>query len=59
MKNALILHGTDGTPQDNWFSWLGEELQKKGYQVWVPQLPEADKPNPETYNTFLFGNREW
>lgn len=24
MKQALILHGTDATPEDNWFSWLKE-----------------------------------
>lgn len=59
MKNALILHGTEGTPQDNWFPWLKDELQKKGYNVWVPQLPHAEKPNIKRYNKFIFGNSDW
>lgn len=39
MKNALIFHGTEGHPQENWFQWLKQELEKKGYAVTVPQFP--------------------
>jgi len=39
MKNALIFHGTEGHPQENWFQWLKQELEKKGYTVTVPQFP--------------------
>jgi len=54
MKNALILHGTENTPEDNWFPWLKMKLKSAGYQVWVPALPQADKPNIRRYNQFLF-----
>ncbi|MGI8420029.1 MAG: RBBP9/YdeN family alpha/beta hydrolase [Candidatus Levyibacteriota bacterium] len=59
MKNALILHGTDATSKDNWFPWLGKELEQQDWQVWTPNLPKANKPNIERYNRFLFSQKEF
>lgn len=53
MKNALILHGTDGYPTENWFEWLESELKKLSFKVKVPQLPGANKPSIARYNKFL------
>lgn len=54
MKNALILHGTNNNHTDNWFPWLAQEFRARGYVVWVPDLPQADRPNIDRYNAFIF-----
>lgn len=53
MKNALILHGIGNSSQDNWFPWLKAELEKKGYQVFVPDLPNFNQPNLDNTIDFL------
>lgn len=58
MKNAVILHGTDGAPDHNWFPWLKTKLEAQGYEVWIPHLPGNHTPNREVYNNFLF-SRNW
>lgn len=56
MKNALILHGTNASPEANWFPWLKNKLERNGYTVWVPQLPGAEHPDMKTYREFIFGS---
>lgn len=58
MKRAVILHGTDGNLDSNWFPWLKQKLEEQGYEVWVPLLPENHTPNRDVYNDFLLGG-EW
>lgn len=59
MKNAVILHGTGNTPDDNWFRWLEKELKKKGYKVWLPYLPDAHEPDLDKYSKFVFEENDW
>jgi len=47
MKNILIIHGTEGYPEENWFPWIKNELEGCGYQVIVPQFPTPQNQNPE------------
>jgi predicted alpha/beta hydrolase family esterase len=58
LKRAVILHGTSATPNSNWFPWLKKQLEDRGYEVYVPQLPGADQPNAEKYTQFLL-NSDW
>lgn len=59
MKNALILHGKDGHSKENWFDWLKVELEKKGWNVWVPNLPQADKPSIDLIREFVLDGEKW
>ena len=43
-KRVFIVHGWDGHPEEGWFPWLKKELETKGFQVFVPQLPETNSP---------------
>ncbi len=53
MKKAVLLHGTDGSPNDHWFPWLKKELEENEYQVFAPTLPENNTPNRDVYEAFL------
>jgi len=59
MKNVLIFHGTQANSQSNWFSWLENELRKKRYKTWLPDLPKSNLPDLKTYNQFIFANKNW
>lgn len=58
MKRAVILHGTDGTPDNNWFPWLKAKLEAEKYQVWAPELPESHTPNRELWDNRMLGSRD-
>ena len=49
MKTAFIFHGTEGYPEENWFPWLKDELETRGYEVIVPQFPTPENQTPETW----------
>ncbi|MFZ1248967.1 MAG: alpha/beta fold hydrolase [Candidatus Saccharimonadales bacterium] len=53
MKTAVILHGTLGSPESNWFAWLKGELESAGYAVWLPQLPHAEQPSLQEWLDFV------
>lgn len=59
MKQVLILHGTDASPDTNWFRWLEKTLINDGYKAWLPQLPQSATPNTKTYNEFLLSNTDF
>jgi predicted alpha/beta hydrolase family esterase len=53
MKTAIILHGTLGSPDSNWFQWLKSELELRGLAVWLPQLPQSEQPSLRKWQQFI------
>lgn len=41
-KNIFIFHGTGGHAKENWFPWLKEKLEEKGYTVFIPEFPTPE-----------------
>ncbi len=39
MTNVFIIHGAYGSPDENWFPWLGSELEDSGCRVFIPRFP--------------------
>ena len=44
MTRIILIHGLGGHPQESWFPWLKQELEKHDHKVEVPQLPSSHKP---------------
>ncbi len=42
MEKIVIIHGTKGSPTDNWFPWLSAELTKCGAEVIIPRMPTPE-----------------
>ena len=57
MKKVYILHywGEGVGPNNAWYPWLKKELEAKGYEVFVPQMPNTDRPIIEERVNFLKG----
>ena len=39
MNNYIIIHGSFGSKDGNWFPWLKKELENRNLSVKVPQMP--------------------
>ncbi len=44
MKRVFIIHRWEGGAGDDWRPWLKTELEKKGYEVIVPDMPDTNVP---------------
>ena len=47
--NVIIVHGSFGSPEENWFPWLKEELEKFGVKVLVPKFPTPEGQSLENW----------
>ena len=53
----FIIHGIYGHPKENWFPWLKQELENKGYEVIVPKFPTPFNQSLESWLK-VFSNYE-
>lgn len=58
MKQAVILHGTDDTPDGLWLGWLQKQLRARNFEVLAPELPGKHTPDRNVYNEFLL-KQDW
>jgi hypothetical protein len=45
----VIIHGTGGNPQENWFPWLAESVRTRGMDAIAPQFPTPAGQSPRTW----------
>lgn len=54
MKKALILHAWYGKPNGIWYPWLKEKMVKKGYQIYLPEIPTMKDDYPDMDKQIAF-----
>jgi leucyl-tRNA synthetase len=45
MKHVVLLHGKGGKPDGDFMQWARTELEKNGYTVEIPALPNTNEPD--------------
>ena len=48
-KTIFIVHGSFGSPDENWIPWLKKQLVEKGYEVVVPTFPTPEKQSLDNW----------
>lgn len=53
MKRVILVHGWEGTPEKDWFVWLKKELEKRGFTLIVPAMPNTMNPTMDEWMPYL------
>jgi len=53
MYDTLIVHGSFGSPFENWFPWLSQQLGTRGHRVLVPHFPGDELQNLDRWSGVL------
>ncbi len=48
-KRVFIIHSWGGTPHEPLYKWLKSELEKKDFEVVVPEMTNSEKPEIEAW----------
>ena len=52
-RRVIIMHGKNSDPSKNWFPWISEQLNTLGYEVIIPDLPDAEDPEKHKWIAVL------
>lgn len=52
-KRVFIIHGWTGKPNQHWLPWLARELELKGFEAHLPEMPETDNPRTDLWISYL------
>jgi hypothetical protein len=52
-KRVFIVHGWGGSPKREWFPWAKAKLEKRGFEVHIPQMPDPNHPKIEPWIAHL------
>src|SRR3989339_274230 len=47
--DIIILHGTKGSPEINWFPWLKKQAESAGHKVFIPRFPTPENQTKENW----------
>ena len=53
MQRVVMVHGWEGSPNGHWFPWLKGELEKLGFKVEAPQMPNPKEPQMSKWVPYL------
>ncbi len=48
-KRVFLIHGWQGHPNEGWRPWLKNELEKRGFKIFVPAMLDTDNPKMEDW----------
>ena len=49
MKRVFLIHGWDGSPEEPMHVWIKKTLEEKGFEVYVPSMPNPEKPEIKSW----------
>ncbi|MDA2935966.1 alpha/beta hydrolase [Patescibacteria group bacterium AH-259-L05] len=52
-KRVYIIHGWGASPDSNWFPWLKQKLEDRGFIVTVPQMPNTLTPDFNEWLSYI------
>ena len=56
MKKVVIVYGWEGYPEECWFPWLKKELEGRGFEVYIPEMPNPEAPKIGAWVDYLKKN---
>lgn len=43
-RRVFIIHQWEGYPEYAWYPWLKKEMENRGFEVFIPSMPETNTP---------------